>query len=123
MPVCETPDVSLQPMSERESLRTRCGRVVGRSATASALLLLSRALAQGDEKFVQLIERLDHCIGRSGAGSIERFLRRIALAQNHQRLAALLLEGHRGDRSALATFVIGPREAQEGLHFDIRAEK
>jgi hypothetical protein len=26
-------------------------------------LLLSRALTQGDEKVVQLIERLDHCIG------------------------------------------------------------
>jgi len=27
------------------------------------VLLLSRALTQGDEKLVQLIERLDHCIG------------------------------------------------------------
>src|SRR5256886_4152292 len=75
-------------------------------------LLLSRALAQGDEKLVQLIERLDHCIGCSGAGSVERFLRRIALVQDHQRLAALFLEGHRGDRPALATFLIGPREAR-----------
>src|SRR5881398_2919957 len=75
-------------------------------------LLLCRALTQGDEKLVQLIEGLDHCIGCSGAGSVERFLRRIALAQDHQRLAALFLEGHRGDRPALATFLIGPREAR-----------
>src|SRR5690242_16194580 len=45
------------------------------------------------------------------------------LAQDHQRLAALFLEGHRGDRPARATFVIGPREARIRLHFDIRAEK
>src|SRR3954462_7005573 len=76
-----------------------------------------------DEKLVQLIEGLDHCIGCSGAGRVERFLRRIGLAQDHQRLAALFLEGHRGDRPPLATFVIGPREARIGLHFDIRAEK
>jgi signal transduction histidine kinase len=44
----------------------------------------------GDEKLVQLIERLDHCIGCSGAGGVERFLRRIALVQDHQRLAALV---------------------------------
>src|SRR3954463_13413852 len=86
-------------------------------------LLLSRALTQGDEKLVQLIERLDHCLGCSGAGSVERFLRRMALAQDHQRLAALLLEGHRGDRPAVATLLIGPREARIRLHFDIRAEK
>src|SRR4051812_171999 len=55
--------------------------------------LMSRALTQGDEELVQLIERLDHCIGCSGAGSVERFLRRITLAQDHQRLAALFLEG------------------------------
>src|SRR5688572_25018745 len=81
------------------------------------------ARSQGDEKLVQLIERFDHCIGCSGAGSVERFLRRIALAQNNQRLAVRFLEGHRGDRAALATFFIGPREPRMRLHFDIRAEK
>src|SRR5207253_7986143 len=89
----------------------------------STSLLLSRALAQGDEKLVQLIERLDHSIGCSGAGSVERFLRRIALAQDHPRPAVLFLEGHRGDGPALAAFLIGPREARIRLHFDIRAEK
>src|ERR671928_1517793 len=96
---------------------------IGRPTARSTSLLLSRALTQGDEKLVQLIERLDHCIGCSGAGSVERFLRRIALVQDHQRLAALFLEGHRGDRPALATFLVGPREARIRLHFDIRAEK
>src|SRR6185437_228923 len=96
---------------------------IGRPTARSTSLLLSRALTQGDEKLVQLIERLDHCIGCSGSGSVERFLRRIALLQDHQRLAALFLEGHRGDWPALATFVIGPREARMRLHFDIRAEK
>src|SRR5215831_956300 len=86
-------------------------------------MLLSRALTQRDEKLVQLIECLAHCIGCSSAGSVERFLRRIALVQDHQRLAALFLEGHRGDMPALATFFIGPREARIRLHFDIRAEK
>src|SRR5947207_12841842 len=96
---------------------------MARPSARSPSLLLSRALSQGDEKLVQLIERRDHCSGCSGAGSVERFLRRIALAQDHQRLAALFLEGHRGDRPALATFFIGPREARVRLHFDIRAEK
>src|SRR5207237_9536082 len=85
-------------------------RAYRRPTARSTFLLLSRALTQGDEKLVQLIERLDHCIGCSGAGSVERFLRRIALAQDHQRLAVLFLEGHRGDRPALATFLIGPSE-------------
>jgi len=63
------------------------------------------------------------CIGCSGAGGVERFLGRMALAQDHERLAVLLLESHRGDRPALATFFIGPREARVRLHFDIRAEE
>src|SRR4051812_37253683 len=76
-----------------------------------------------DKKLVQLIERLDHCFCCSSAGGVERFFRRMALAQDHQCLAAPFLEGHRGDRSALATFFIGPREARIRRHFDIRAEK
>src|SRR5689334_652879 len=98
-------------------------RTIERWTATSMSLLLSRALTQRDEKLVQLIERLDHCIGCSGAGSVKRFLRRILLAQDHQRPATLFLEGHRGDRPALATFFIGPREARIGLHFDIRAER
>src|SRR5260370_42373106 len=96
---------------------------MGRRTARSTSLLLSRGLSQGDEKLVQLIERLDHCIGCSGAGSVERFLRRMALVQDHQRLATLFLEGHRGDRPALATFLIGPREARIRLHLEIRAAK
>src|SRR6185369_11698391 len=98
-------------------------RTIERWTATSMSLLLSRALTQSDEKLVQLIERLDHCIGCSGAGSVERFFRRIFLAQDHQRLAALFLEGHRGDRPALTTFFVSPREARVRMHFDIRAEK
>src|SRR6266550_2186903 len=119
--------VSGKALREPRMSRFWTSIVVRKTPTSSMInplsLLLSRALTQGDDKLVQLIERLDHCIGCSGAGSVERFLRRIALVQDHQRLAALFLEGHRGDRPALATFLIGPREARIRLHFDIRAEK
>ena len=40
------------------------------------------ARAQGDEKLVQLLERLDHRIRRPGAGSVERFLRGIELVHD-----------------------------------------
>src|SRR5260370_2891897 len=93
---------------------------IGRPTARSTSLLLSQALTQGDEKLAQLIERLDHCIGCSGAGSVERLLRSIALVQDHQRLAALFLQRHRGDTPALATFLICPREARLRLHFDTR---
>ena len=52
---------------------------------------VSRALTQGDEKLVQLIERLEHRLLRAGAGRVERFLRRIGLGQDHQRLPLPLL--------------------------------
>ena len=51
------------------------------------------ARAKGDEKLVQLLERLAHRIRRLGAGSVERFLRAVELVQDQQRLSTLFLEG------------------------------
>src|SRR4029078_9790889 len=54
-------------------------------------------LAQGDEKLVQLLERLAHVATRAsgGDGTVESFLRRIEVAHDEQRLSTLLFEGHR----------------------------
>src|SRR6185295_11099181 len=83
----------------------------------------SHARAQGEEKLVQLRERLDRRIRRPGAGSVESFLRGIELAHDQQRLATLFLEGHRGDGPTLTTFLIGPDEARVRCHFEVRAEE
>lgn len=45
-----------------------------------------------DAEHGRLLLQLEHCIGGSGAGRVERFLRRIALVQDHERLAALSSE-------------------------------
>src|SRR5688572_32388893 len=83
----------------------------------------SHARAQGDEKLVQLLERLDHRIRRPGAGRVESFLRGIELVHDQQRLATLFLEGHRGDWPTLTSFLIGPDEARVRCHFEVRAEE
>src|SRR5688572_25716690 len=83
----------------------------------------SHARAQGEEKLVQLRERLDHRIRRPGAGSVESFLRGIELVHDQQRLATLFLECHRGDRTTRTTFLIGPHEARVRCHFEVRAEE
>src|SRR5687767_12684305 len=70
----------------------------------------SRARAQGEEKLVQLRERLDHRIRRPGAGSVQSFLRGIELVHDQQRLATLFLECHRDDRPTLTTFLVGRSE-------------
>src|SRR6476620_4757395 len=72
----------------------------------------SHARAQGDEKIVQLLERLAHRIRRPGAGSVERFLRGIEFVHDQQRLATFFLEGHRGDRPTVTTFRVGPHETR-----------
>jgi hypothetical protein len=77
----------------------------------------------GDEKLVQLPKRLAHHIGRPGAGSVESFLRGIELVHDQQRLATPFLEGHRGDRPTVTTFLIGPDEARVRYHFDIPTEE
>src|SRR4030095_4839982 len=82
-----------------------------------------RTRAQGDEKLVQLRECLDHRIRRPGAGSVESFLRGMELVQDQQRLATLILECHRGDRTTLTTFLVGPHEARVRCHFEVGAEE
>jgi len=52
--------------------------------------------AQGEEKLVQLRERLDHRIRRPGAGSVESFLRGLELVHDQQCLAMLFLEHDAG---------------------------
>src|SRR5687767_14191535 len=75
-----------------------------------AALKLAKRSAQGEEKIVQLRERLDHRIRRPGAGSVESFLRGIELVHDQQRLATLFLECHRDDRPTLTTFLVGRSE-------------
>jgi len=41
---------------------------------------------------------------------------------DQQRLAALLLEGHRVD-GTVGTFLIGPNQARIGYHLDVLAEE
>src|SRR5262245_6580633 len=82
-----------------------------------------RARAQSDEKLVQLLERLAHRVRRPSAGSVESFLRGIELVHDQQRLATLFLEGHRGDRPRVTTFLIGPDEARVRCHFDVPAKE
>src|SRR6188474_3446179 len=82
----------------------------------------SHARAQGDEKLVQLLERLSHRIRRPRAGGVESFLRGIELVQDQQRLAAFFREGHRRD-GTLSTFLIGPDEARVRCYFLVRAEE
>src|SRR5688500_9419021 len=67
---------------------------------------------EGDEQLVELTERLVQRIGRAGAGGVERFLRRVELAQRQQGVAVSLLERHGGDGSAVATLLVGPHQAR-----------
>jgi ABC-2 type transport system permease protein len=78
--------------------------------------------AQADEELVELLERLGHPVQAPGA-LVGSFLRGIEVADDQQRLAALLLERHRGDGSALTTFVIGPDDARVRGHFDVPTEE
>src|SRR5262249_2553582 len=75
---------------------------------------------QSYEKLVHLRERLDRRIRRTGAGSIESFLRRIEFMHDQQRLATFFFEGHRGD-GTVVTFLISPNEARVRCHFDVSA--
>src|SRR5262249_41456716 len=80
------------------------------SATTSSP---SHARAQGDEKLAQLLERLAHPTSTPGGdGTVESFLRGIEVVHDEQRLAAFLIEGHRGDGPTVTTFVIRPDEAR-----------
>src|SRR5215471_10346670 len=101
-----------------------CAAVAGElSGVRRTEALSSHARAQGDEKLVQLLERLAHNIRSPGAGSVESFLRGIELVHDQQRLATFFLEGHRGDGPTFTTFVIGPDEARVRCHFDIPTEE
>lgn len=82
----------------------------------------SYARAQGDEKLVQLRERLGHSTLHPGDGTVESFLRGIEFVHDQQRLATFFLEGHRGD-GTVVTFVISPNEARGRYHFDVPAEE
>jgi hypothetical protein len=56
------------------------------------------ARAQGDEKLVQLLERLAEPTRTPGGdGTVESFLRGIEVVHDDQRLATSVFEGHRGD--------------------------
>src|SRR5690349_5408085 len=90
---------------------------------AAAHLVEASACAQLEEKLVELRERLVRCIRRSGAGSVESFLRRIKLTHRQQCLAAFFLQGHRRDGPILATFFIGPDDARMRCHFEVPAEE
>src|SRR5262245_66028631 len=95
------------PPGERRREVSREDRFPARSRSTTSWP--SQTRAQGDEELVQLPERLAHHIRRPGAGSVESFLRWIEVVHDQQRLATFFLEGDRGDRPALATFLIGPR--------------
>src|SRR5262249_40058744 len=56
-----------------------------------------------------------------GARVIERSLRGMELVHDDQRLAAPLLEGHRGHRPILTALLVGPREARVWSHLEIPA--
>src|SRR5215471_8003352 len=83
----------------------------GDAPSSTATSGLPHARAQGDEKLVQLLERLDHSVRKAGAGSVESFLRGVEIAHDQQRLATFFLEGDRGDGPTLTTFFIRPDEA------------
>src|SRR5437762_6286485 len=83
----------------------------------------SSARARGDEKLIQLPEQLAHPFRRPGAGSVERFFRRIELVHDQQRLTAFFLEGHRGDGPTVTSFFIGPHEARVRCHLKVPAEE
>ena len=83
---------------------------------------LSDARPQGDEKLVQLRERLGHPTLHPGDGTVESFLRGIKFVQNQQRLATFFPEDHRGD-GTVVTFLISPDEARVRCHFDVPTEE
>src|SRR5688572_26594329 len=78
---------------------------------------------QGGEQPIQLLERLNRRIRSSSASRVEGFLRGIELAQDQQRFALLLLEGHRGDGPRVTTLLIGPDEARVRRDFEVPAEE
>src|SRR3954451_1623907 len=83
---------------------------------ASARRLPLRTRGQLDEKLVQLLELLGQPFRRPGGElTVERRLRGIEVVLGHQRLTCLLLERHRGDRTPLSTFLIGPDQARVGV--------
>src|SRR5678815_5724521 len=96
------------------------------SSTSRAFADPSHARAQSEENLVQLLELLGRrtCSARPGGdGLVETFLRGIELVQDQQRLAALFLEGHRGDGPSVIALVIGPDESRVRRHFDVLAER
>jgi hypothetical protein len=138
MPVDPSPCVALPGLRRRlpgdvvparrrarhPELRRRRGRhllppVLSATAARGRATLVLRS--QRGENLGELVERLAHPVVRPEI-SVESVLRGIELVQDDQRLAALFLEGHRGD-GAVITFLIGPYKARVRCHFDVLAEE
>src|SRR3954453_17498036 len=76
-----------------------------------------------DEQLIQLGERLVRRIRRAGAVGVERFLRRIELANDTQRLSILLGQGYRRGPAILSAFVVRPDDERWRCHLEICAEE
>src|SRR4051812_2252859 len=87
--------------------------VTGRSSSSGA---------ERDEELVQLPERLAQSLPEADA-LVGGLLRRMELVQDQQRLAPLLLEGHRGDGLTALTLLVGPDEARGRCHLEVLAEE
>src|SRR3984957_715150 len=121
---------SVRPVSN-PSLKYGTGKRVGRgvrprspSSTNGTNMLASRVQAQGDEKLIQLLERLANSTRTTRRNrSVESFLRGIEVVHNDQRLVTAFFKGHCGDGPAFTTFLIRPDEAGMRCHFDVSAEE
>ena len=79
--------------------------------------------AQGDEKLVQLLERLAKpTCTPGGDGSVEGLLGGIEFVQDQQRLVAFVFESHRSHGTIIA-FLICPDQPRGRRHFDVSAEE
>jgi hypothetical protein len=84
----------------------------------------SGARVERDDHLVQLLERLAHRPRAPGLDTgVERFLRRVEVAQDEQRLAVLLFEGDRRDGAPVTPFVVRPDEARVRRHVEVATEE
>src|SRR5512134_392099 len=94
----------LDPACEQRVLRRLLAHTEWLTRLARALVgdaaadpdAISRPRCVRCEQLVELVERLGHSSLGSPIG-LERFLRRMELVENDERLAGFLLEGHRGE--------------------------
>ena len=97
---------SKPPGHDRVGMRRRAKRFRRRfspplrfgTCSRSATSISSRARAQGDEQFVQLLELFGHAAFHPSDGLVECFLRGIEFVQDQQRHVAFVLEGHAWSR-------------------------